>query len=99
MILQHPFHNEIRSYKTVSVHTVAQRAVERRHSYRLLHHRHMAVLARLPGRVIAMLPLLVRNLFGKSRYLLAFRPKRRSDQRVAASAKTRIAHMVAPRRE
>src|SRR5690349_11739691 len=59
----------------------------------------MAVLAGLLGGVVAMLPLLVGNLLGEPRQLLTLRPKRRSDQRMAAPAKTRLAYMVAPGRE
>src|ERR1700674_1476604 len=59
----------------------------------------MTVLARLLGRVFTMLPLLERHLLWELRHLLTLRPERRSDQRVAAPAKTRIAHMAAERRE
>src|SRR6266851_4174072 len=59
----------------------------------------MAVLAGLLGRVAAMLPLLERHLLRELRQLLTLRTKRRSEQRMAAPAKTRITHMVAPGRE
>ncbi len=78
MILQHPFHNEIRSDKHVPVHALAWRAVQCRHRYSLVHHRHMAILAGLLGRVVAMLPLLERHLLGELRQLLTLRPERRS---------------------
>src|SRR5712671_4590192 len=99
MILQHPFHNEIRSNKRVPVHALAWLAVQRRYRYSLVHHRHMTVLARLPSRVVAMLPLLERHLLRELRQLFTLRPERRSVQRMAAPAKTRIAHMVAPGRK
>src|SRR6202158_3811137 len=99
MILQHSFHNETRSDKHVPVHALAWLAVQRRHGYRPVHHWHMAVLAGLLGRVVAMLPLLERHLLRELRQLLTLRPKRRSVQRMAGPAKTRIAHMVALRRE
>src|ERR1700681_4812397 len=59
----------------------------------------MAVLAGLLGRVVAMLPFLERHLLRELRHLLTLRPERRSVQRMAAPAKTRIAHMVAFRRD
>src|ERR1700681_3345715 len=59
----------------------------------------MAILAGLLCRVVAMLPLLEGHLLRELRHLLTLRPKRRSIQRMAASAKTRIAHMIAFRRD
>src|SRR5580704_12012562 len=74
MILQHPFHDEIRSDKHVAMHALAWRAVQRRHRDSLGHRRHMAVLAGLRGRVVAMLPLLERHLLRELRQLLTLRP-------------------------
>src|SRR4029079_4540740 len=96
MILQHPFHDEIRSDKHMPVHALAWLAVQRSHRYPLLHHRHMAVLASLLSRVVAMLPLLERHLLRELRQLLTLWPERCSVQRMATPAKTCIAHMVAP---
>src|SRR3977135_3506873 len=99
MILQHSLHNEIRSDKHMPAHALAWRAVQRRYRYSLVHYRHMAVLTGLLGRVVAMLPLLERHLLRELRQLLTLRPKRRSVQRMEGPAKTRLAHMVALRRE
>src|SRR6202035_4210755 len=99
MILQHSFHDEIRADKNVPVHTLARLAVKRRHGYWLIHTGHMAFLAGLRRRVIAVLPLLKRHLLGESRQLLAVRSERRSDQGMTAPAKTRVANVVALGRE
>src|ERR1700686_1323644 len=57
----------------------------------------MAVLAGLLGGGVAMLPFLEWHLLWELRELLTLRPERRCVQCMAAPAKTRIAHMVAPR--
>ena len=46
-----------------------------------------------------MLPLLERHLLGEPRHLLALRPQRRGNQRMAAPAEPRVAHLVALRRQ
>src|ERR1700719_3071487 len=94
MILQHSFHNEIRSNEYVAVHALARWTVKRRHGHRLVYARHMTILASLLGRVVAMLPLLERHLFRELRELLTVFPERSSEQRMAAPAKTRVTNVV-----
>src|ERR1700730_2130676 len=99
MILQHSFHNEIRSNEDVPVHTLTRLAVKRRHRYGLIHEGHMAFLTGLRRRIVAMLPLLERHLLREPCHLLAVRSKRRRDQRMAAPTQASIANVVAPRWE
>ena len=96
MILQHSFHDEIRSDKYVPVHALARRAVHRRHRYCLIHDRHMAVLAGLLGRIVAVLPLLERHLLRELRQLLTLRPKCRSVQRSGNSRRGPASRMWSP---
>src|ERR1700688_1922929 len=94
MILQHSFHNEIRSNEYVTMHALAQWAVKRGHSHRLVHAGHMTILTGLRINIVAMLPLLEWHLFRELRELLTVFPERTSEQRMAAPAKTRVTNVV-----
>src|ERR1700737_4870170 len=83
----------------MSMHSLAWRAVQRRDGHSLIYQRHVAVLAGLLVRVVAMLPLLEGYLLRELHEMLTVRAKCRGVERMATAAETGIAHVVRLGRE
>src|SRR5580704_201389 len=95
IVAENPLHEEVCPNKRVMPRALAQLSEERGDWSLFFHLGHMARLATAFAGVIAVLPLLVRHLLGQSPGGFAVLAQGSCVQRVAGSAKSRIANLRA----